>query len=298
MVGRVGFFSQIVRDARPRAAPSLYAAPAAGPSDTLTYARLMPNTAGAAVPDAVTTITTAHSTPDVAVEGPVTTRLDDAQDDDQSLTTRRFNPHAPQFGQRPVDQVATQSFATTPVTGSVPSPEFVTTDTPSVMQDSPIARVVPDDDIPTPAASDIVTRPATFDVVRERQGHSDPTANMSKRTPETEPNTNPARSASQSTLRNDVGRAPRHASDTETVGDDPAIPSAVETTPVRSPQVTSRMSADQRTSVQNATRNGPSEVRIGQVEIVVQDPPPARRPKAPRLAAAAPSPSRYYVRRL
>lgn len=302
----MGYLSQIVRDARPRAAPSLYAgAPArpATPGEAQTYARLLESDT-APMPDASRVAeaseTSAQAAPQsiprpqdlrIARKEPVRDPEDQARPiHPAQRNTESAAAHAAL--QKPQVPHLHPAPPTAPFADKVPEPALTTT--------APEGPEAAAPQTPAIRVSGQTPRPIAPKVTRYEQGAAtttpDPTPSKSAQdmTPEvTEPpRVKTARPAATPTIepRASVRRLDRAAG--PTVSADASGPQPYSVTP-------SPVLPDAAMTTQPQTSTGPTEVRIGEVEIVVQEPPAPRASAArPAAAPAPPSPSRHYVRRL
>ncbi len=287
MSGAGGYLSQVVRDARPRAAPSLYAGASAptvaGVADPLTFARL------------------SHGQPSPDAQSPSrrVAHLDDRaggeaqpEVEDMDLGTGEAGRSVPVA--KPPAQSALQS--PPPKDPESDAPEDVSPARPTVRISS--ARTAEATDRATLKASTIpvsaaVPRPATFDLPdapteaaappepRISRGAVKGTA-TEKETPEV--------------AEGDVHRAPRIRQGAVDRPRAHAFANLQQSTMI-GPHHSAQAMPPGSPSVNQADASGGTEVHIGEVEIIVQDPPAPAQPRAARPAPTPPSPARYHIRR-
>lgn len=303
----MGFLSQVVRDARPRAAPSLYAgtpmpnagAPA-GAEEAATLARLTPsaplNSAprprASPVPDltANSAVIADHhdgghdEAVSPSLEVPEIGRKRSGQPNRSDPETRENAPAAEVFSQ--IVPEADKEHEKWPEIGSEKGPEK------GIGQPVPVKQGR--DEVPARATGPRVLEPRARASDFAGEKPSVPSS-MSGRVPVPQSKDVPAPLTSPEPGK--VVALPDVSAHEGDNAEGPDLP-AVETIPVLPQAPGFKPLPERAPSLENNVQTGPSEVRIGQVEIVVQDPPAPRMPRAARPVASGPSPSRFYVRRL
>ncbi len=309
----MGYLSQIVQDARPRAAPSLYVSAPAVPSvagEAPTYARLMDGSA-AQQPSAQSK----------APDQPVRNTLAPA-DQDEVTPGAQHGSRAPRTA-RPTGDVAVSNPAQTIVPDVRPPATEATRHALSATNARPVLRAQPGLDQANVEASATTPRPALYDVPVRNSGDTAPPADIASKerigiapgsAPQTGPNTgseeragsvpdsalqtrpNPALATDKQAIapRISVQRIDRN----DPFGRDFVPPLEAEQWPHVSAASPVFLPTERTSIAQSGASSGPIEVRIGEVEIVVQESPAPRPPISQRSAPAAPSPARFHIRRL
>lgn len=284
----MGYLSQVVQDARPRAAPSLYAhAPAqpAGASEPLSYARLMESSPAPS--------TDGQST---GVQQPVAADISPSNAEElpqEEGATPQHNPSA----QPPCSKRAAASNPTKP---------HVETRTPANLQvtapSSFDAHAQETPATPPKPISGTTPRPVSFDVPSSAPQDVRHISAQPLSAQKTSRPTDTGQFAAEPKPFAEQAQSAQRISSRVAVAGQPTAHSIAASAPLTGempPAKPVHPSAPTAFGAPAATRQTPAtEVHIGEVEIIVQDPPTPPRQPAHRPATAAPSPARYHIRRL
>ncbi|MEL6620011.1 MAG: hypothetical protein AAFP16_14130 [Pseudomonadota bacterium] len=283
MAGGGGYLSQVVRDARPRAAPSLYVggpAVASAARDAPGYARLMDGQPAVPTPEAAPPQGAAQVPPAPQVPAHST------DDEDPAQTPTRVATQSAQAG--PTQYHGSAQIHPEPSEHSTPTP-LETADPP----DTPGAELS-EVEVVTPRVQVSGTRPRPTTMDMPAHAATPPNGPASPTDPQTAPSPHsradvPAPEATEPTPT-------IHTPAPQALAQQPRINDAAAAR--TRDRAATKPTARSATASNNMRSPGDrTEVHIGQVEVIVQDPPAPRAPAAPRAAPKAPSPARYHVRR-